>query len=194
VLLAGVIGIVIGALAGYCGGWADAILSRMMEVFLCFPAMFLILAVMVWIRGGATHVILVIGLTRWTPIARLVRAELLKQREADFVLAARCSGASTPWIIVRHVLPCATAPVLVALAFGVSDAVMIEAGLSWLGFGVAAPHPSWGNMLREAYDHIRAAPHLVAAPCAALLATVFAFHLIGEGLRRVLDPRTAPAN
>jgi peptide/nickel transport system permease protein len=189
--LAGAIGVVIGAVAGYAGGWTDKVLSRAIEVMICFPAFFLILAVMVWLKPGIGNVIIVLGLTQWTAVARLVRAEFMRMRTADFVVAARCSGASALRLIFRHMLPGATAPVLVTLAFGVADAMMVEAGLSWLGFGVPAPEASWGNMLRGAYDQLRSAPHLVYPPCAAIVISVMAFHLVGDGLRESLDPKAA---
>jgi len=190
-LLAGAIGIVIGAIAGYAGGWTDKILSRFIEVVICFPTFFLILSVMVWIKADIDSVIVVIGLTQWTAIARLVRAEFLRLQSADFVAAARCSGASAGRIILRHMLPGALAPVVVTLSFGVADAVLLEAGLSWLGFGVPTPDPSWGNMLRSAYGQIRSAPHLVYPPCIAIFVSVMAYHLVGDGLREALDPKSS---
>ena len=189
-LIAGFIGVIVGAVAGYAGGRVDWILSRLIEVVVCFPTFFLILSVMVWLKPNIIHVIIVIGLTQWTGIARLTRAEFLRLREADFVLAARCSGASGGRIVFRHILPCALAPVLVTLAFGVADAVLIEAGLSWLGFGVPTPDPSWGNMLRSAYDQLRSAPHLVYPPCAAIFLSVMAYHMVGDALRQTLDPKS----
>lgn len=190
-LIAGVIGVLVGGAAGYAGGWIDVVLSRLIEVAICFPAFFLILSVMVWFEPNMTAVIVVIGLTQWTGPARYVRAEFLRMREADFVLAARCTGATGARIVFRHMLPGAVAPLLVALTFGLADAVLIEAGLSWLGFGVPTPNPSWGNMLRAAFDQFRSAPMLVYPPCAAIVLSVMVFHLAGDGLRKSLDPRTA---
>ena len=189
-LLAGFIGVIIGAAAGYLGGWTDKVLSRLIEVVICFPTFFLILSVMVWIKADIMSVIVVIGLTQWTAIARFVRAEFIRLRSADFVAAARCSGASGLRIVFRHMLPGALAPVLVTLTFGVADAVLIEAGLSWLGFGVPTPEPSWGNMLRSAYDQLRSAPHLVYPPCIAIFLSVMAYHLVGDGLREALNPKS----
>ncbi|NOX59930.1 MAG: ABC transporter permease [Planctomycetes bacterium] len=132
-LLAGAIGIVVGAVAGFFGGMCDWVCSRFIEIVMCFPAFFLILAVMAWIGEGLTGVILVIGFTQWTSIARLVRAEVVRGREADFVMAARSYGASNTHILIRHLLPGALGPAVVAMTFGVADAILLEAGLSWVG-------------------------------------------------------------
>ncbi len=188
-LLAGIVGIVIGGAAGFCGGAIDWMCSRLIEIMMCFPAFFLILVVMVWIGNGVTGIILVIGLTQWTSIARLVRAEFLSGRELDFVDAARSYGASGWYIALRHLLPAALAPTLVALTFGVADAILLEAGLSWLGLGVGADVATWGGMLRDAYDQIRTHPGLMTAPCAAIFISVLCCHILGEQLRRSLDPR-----
>jgi len=186
-LLAGLIGVAVGAVAGYFGGWVDGLLSRLIEATICFPVLFLILAILAWLSPGVTAVILVIGLTQWTSVARLVRAEFLRMASADYVLAARAYGASAARIIVRHMLPGALAPVVVTLTFGVAEAVVIEAGLSWLGLGVPAPTASWGGMLRSAYEQMRSAPHLVYPPCIAIFVTVIACHLAGAWLRKRLD-------
>jgi peptide/nickel transport system permease protein len=190
VLLAGVIGLAIGAPAGYVGGKTDLLLSRVIEAVTCFPAFFLIVAVMAWRRPSAEMVILVIALTQWPAIARLARAEFLRLKHAEFVLAARAVGASPLRIMTRHVLPSALTPLLVPLALGVADAVLIEAGLSWLGFGIPTPTPSWGSMLRNAYDHLRSSTYLVFPPCVAIAFSVLAFQWLATGLRRILDPRS----
>ncbi len=191
VLLAGVIGTSIGAVAGYSGGYTDLVLSRVIEVFVCFPTFFLLLAVVVWFEPCADYVILLIGLTQWTSIARLMRAECVRLKSRQFILAARGTGISELRLIGRHMLPCALAPLCVAMTFATADAVLIEAGLSWLGFGVAPPQPSWGTMLRDAYDQMRAAPLLLYPPCLMILAAVTAFHLIGSGIRKTFDTRTS---
>ncbi len=188
-LIAGMIGTVIGAIAGLAGGWTDKLLSRLIEVVICFPAFLLILSVMVWFEPDINYVILIIGLTHWTAIARLTRAEFIRLKTADFVAAAVSSGEPSWRILLYHILPCAVAPVLVTLTFGVADAVLIEAGLSWLGFGVPAPDPSWGNMLRGACDNIRSAPFLVCPPCIAVIISVIAYQLVGGTLRQRLNPR-----
>lgn len=190
-LLAGSIGVVIGALAGYFGGWVDALLSRVIEATICFPVLFLILAVLAWVAPGTTAVIVVIGLTQWTTVARLVRAEFLRMAGADYVAAARGYGASAGRIVFRHMLPGALAPVMVTLAFGVAEAVVIEAGLSWLGLGVPSPAASWGGMLRSGYEQMRVAPFLVYPPCIAIFVMVLSCYSAGSWLRRRLNPLAA---
>ncbi len=190
-LLAGLVGIIIGGAAGFYGGAVDWICSRLIEIMMCFPAFFLILVVMVWIGNGVTGVILVIGLTQWTSIARLVRAEFISARELDYVDAARSYGATGSYIAIRHLLPGALAPTLVVLTFGVADAILLEAGLSWLGLGVGSEMATWGGMLRDAYDQIRTHPGLMVAPCVAIFLSVLCCHIMGERLRRSLDPRNS---
>ncbi len=188
-LMAGAIGIAVGGVAGYAGGWPDWLLSRVIEIVMCFPAFFLILSVVVWLEPRIGHVIVVIALTQWTATARLVRAEVLRIKQADYVLAAHSAGATPGRVLARHILPGALAPVIVTLTFGVADAVMLEAALSWVGFGVPMPAPSWGNMLRSAYEQIRSAPYLVYPPCIAIFISVLGYHLAGEALRARLDPQ-----
>ena len=190
VALAALIGVIVGALAGYAGGATDMLISRLIEIVACFPVFFLILAVMVWVRPSITSVIIVLGLTRWTAIARYTRAEFLKLKHQDFIAAARALGL-TPWrIMARHLAPNALAPVWVAAAFGMGSVVLLEAGLSWLGFGVQAPDPSWGSILRSGYDHLRSAPHLIWPPCAAIFLAVLSCNMLGDALRDALDPTT----
>lgn len=191
--VAAVLGVLVGAVAGYAGGWVDAVLSRCIEVVMSFPAFFLVLSIMVWMEEpGAKHVILVLGLTGWTAIARLTRGEVLRLRESDFVVASRALGAGPVRVITHHLLPHAMAPVIVTVTFGVARAVLLEAGLSWLGFGVPAPAPSWGNMLRSAYEHLLDASHLVYPPCIAIFVTVLVYNWVGDALQGALDPRNEP--
>jgi peptide/nickel transport system permease protein len=149
--LAALIGIPLGGLAGYLGGVTDILVSRLVELVICFPVFFVILAVMAWLgpSTGALGVAVVIGLTRWTSITRYTRGEFLRLKTEDYVAAARTQGAGPVRIIFLHILPNALGPVMVALVFGLANVILIEAGLSWLGFGVQAPDPSWGNMLRD---------------------------------------------
>jgi peptide/nickel transport system permease protein len=187
--IASLIGIVIGSLAGYWGGWMDIFISRVIEVVICFPVFFLILSIMVWLEPNITNVMIVIGLTRWTSIARYTRGEFIRIKGLDYMTAARALGIGNTRIMFRHVLPNAMAPVLVTITFGVASAILLEAGLSWLGFGVQAPAPSWGNILRTAYDSLRVAPHLVFPPCVAIFVAVLAYNLVGDALRDAIDPR-----
>jgi peptide/nickel transport system permease protein len=187
--IAAVIGIFIGGLAGYAGGWLDIVISRIIEIVICFPVFFLILAIMVWLEPNITNVMIVIGLTRWTSIARYARGEFIRIKGLDYVTAAQALGIRRGRIMFRHILPNALAPVLVSVTFGIASAILVEAGLSWLGFGVQAPNPSWGNMLRSAYDALRIAPYLVFPPCVAIFLAVLAYNLVGDALRDAIDPR-----
>lgn len=183
-----VIGIVLGALAGYFGGAVDILISRLIEVIMLFPAFFLILT-LVGLLGQSIYIIMVvIGLTGWPTVARLIRGEVLKQRNMDYVAAARAAGASELRILFRHVLPNAVSPAMVAAPFGIAGAIITEAGLSLLGFGVRLPAPSWGLLLRTGSENY----HywwLVVFPSLAMFITVTAFNLVGNGLRDAMDPR-----
>jgi len=187
--IAAVLGIVIGGLAGYFGRWVDAVVSRLIEMVTCFPVFFLILSVMVWLQPNIINVMVVIGLTRWTSIARYTRGEFMRLKAQDFVSAARAAGAGHVRIMVRHLLPNSLAPVLVTVTFGMAQAILIEAGLSWLGFGVQWPEPSWGNILRSAFDQMGVAPYMVYPPCIAIFVAVLSYNLVGDALRDAVDPR-----
>lgn len=183
------IGIIIGSLAGYLGGWTDSLLMRFVDVVMSFPSFFLILTVVALLKPSFWNVMVVIGLTGWTGTARFVRAEFLSLRERDFVQAVKSLGARSFRIIFRHVLPNAMAPVMVSATLGVASAILTEAGLSFLGFGVQPPQPTWGNILTEGRLYIFDAWWLTVFPGLAILITVLAFNLFGEGLRDALDPR-----
>ncbi len=187
--IAAVIGIAAGGFAGYCGGKVDMIISRIIEVIVCFPVFFLILAIMVWLEPSITNVMIVIGFTRWTSIARYTRGEFIRIKGQDYVTAARALGIRHLSIMFRHILPNSLAPVLVSITFGIASAILVESGLSWLGFGVQAPDPSWGNILRMAYDSLRIAPYLVYPPCVAIFLAVLSYNLVGDSLRDAIDPR-----
>jgi peptide/nickel transport system permease protein len=183
------IGIIIGSLAGFYGGKIDNVLMRLVDVMLTFPTFFLILAVIAILEPSIYTIMVVIGVTGWMDVARLVRAEFLTLRERDFVLAARASGAGNLRIIFRHVLPNSLAPVFVAATFGVAGAILAEAALSFLGLGVQPPNPSWGNILTLGKNNIEIAWWLSLFPGLAILVTVLSYNLVGEGLRDALDPR-----
>lgn len=181
--IASVIGIGVGALAGYYGGWTDAVLMRLVDTMLSIPTIFLLLAIIA-IVGPSIHVIMVvIGLTSWMGVARLIRAEILSLKEREFVLAARVIGASSWRILGRHLIPNAVGPVLVSATLGVGSAILTESVLSYLGLGVQPPTPSWGNILNEGRIAIGVAWWLTVSPGLAILITVLAFNLLGEGLR-----------
>jgi len=183
------IGTVLGAIAGFYGGILDLIIMRLVDIMLCFPTIFLIMAVIAFLEPSIWNIMAVIGLTSWMGVARLVRAEFLSLRSRDFVLAARVIGASDARILFSHILPNAIAPVIVAATLGVGSAILTESALSFLGIGVQPPTPSWGNMLTSGKDNIEIAWWLSVFPGMAILLTVLAYNLLGEGLRDVLDPR-----
>ncbi len=184
------LGVSIGSVAGYFGGWVDNVLMRFVDIVLSLPGLFIILALVSFWGGGSIWVIIVaIGITSWTLAARLVRAEFLRLREVDYVHAARALGASPFRIMLRHMLPPAMAPIIVAATLGVADSVVIEAALSFLGFGISQPEASLGNMLTEARTYFFRNPMLVVWPGLVLVAIVMSASFLGDGLRDALDPR-----
>jgi peptide/nickel transport system permease protein len=189
VAIAITIGTILGSIAGYYGGKIDAIIMRFVDIMLAFPTFFLILAVISIVEPNISTIMIIIGITGWMDVARLVRAEFLTLKERDFVLAARAIGASDSRIIFRHILPNALSPVFVAATFGIAGAILIESGLSFLGLGVQPPDPSWGNILTSGKDNITVAWWLSLFPGLAILITVLSYNLVGEGLRDALDPR-----
>ncbi len=188
-----VIGTVLGAVAGYYGGLVDAVISRLIDVMLCFPSIFLVLAVIAYLEPSILNIMIVIGLTSWMGVARLVRAEFLSLKEREFVLSAKLAGASDARIIFVHILPNALPPVLVAATLGVGNAILIESALSFLGLGVQPPTPSWGNMLTEGKSCLEVAWWMSVFPGLAILFTVLVFNLLGESLQEVTDPRRRKA-
>lgn len=187
--IATAIGIIFGALAGYYGGAWDAVIMRFVDIMLCFPSFFLILAVIAFLEPSIWNIMIIIGLTGWMGVARLVRAEFLSLREREFVLAARVLGASDLRVIMRHILPNAMSPVLVHATLGVAGAILTESALSFLGIGVQPPTPSWGNMLIAGKQTLGTAWWLSVFPGLAILLTVLGYNLLGEGIRDALDPR-----
>jgi len=183
------IGTVVGLFAGFYGGWADSLLMRVVDIMLCFPTFFLILAVIAMLEPSIWYIMIIIGLTGWMGVARLVRAEVLSLKSRDFVSAARVLGASDLRIIFRHILPNALSPVLVSATLGVAGAILTESALSFLGIGVQPPTPSWGNILTSGKDYIEFAWWLSLFPGVAILVTVLSYNLVGEGIRDALDPR-----
>ncbi|HTQ38373.1 MAG TPA: ABC transporter permease [Pirellulales bacterium] len=191
--IAGSIGIVLGSLAGYFRGPIDSAISRLIEVVLCIPTLVLILALVSLVdQPTIWHTMAIIGCTQWTSIARLARAEFLKLRESEFVMSARALGVRPGRIIFRHILPNALAPVLVPITFGIAGAILIEAALSYLGFGPPPPNPSWGELLSEGRANMQMW-WLILFPGLAIFLTVLAYNLIGEGLQEATDPRLREA-
>ena len=187
--LAILIGMILGAVAGYYGGWIDATIMRFVDVMLCFPTFFLILAVIAFLEPSIWNIMIVIGLTGWMGVTRLVRADFISLRERDFVRAARAIGANDARIIFMHILPNALASILVAATLGIAGAILTESALSFLGIGVQPPTPSWGNILTAGKDNIDIAWWLSLYPGLAILITVVGYNLLGEGIRDASDPR-----
>ncbi len=187
------VGIVLGLIAGFFRGWVDEIIMRLVDIMLCFPSFFLILAVIAFLEPSLSNIMAVIGLTSWMGVARLVRAETLSLRERDFIAASRLAGAGAPRLLALHILPNALAPVLVSATLGVAGAILTESALSFLGLGVQPPMPSWGNILMEGKEVLEIAPWMSLFPGFAILFTVMGYNLLGESLRDLLDPRLARA-
>ena len=187
--IAAVIGVTLGSLAGYFGGRTDSLIMRFVDVMLCFPSFFLILSVIAIVGPNIYNIMIIIGLTSWMGMARLIRAEILSLKEREFVLAARALGVSHLKIILRHLIPNGIGPVLVSFVLGVAAAVLIETGLSFLGLGVQPPTPSWGNILMEGRATLGVAWWLIFFPGFIILITVLGFNLLGEGLKDILNPK-----
>jgi len=184
-----ILGSLLGLLAAYFGGWVDVVISRLTEAVLTIPVFFLVLAVMGVVQeAGVVTMMVVIGLVYWTRVARLVRAEALRVRAQEYIDAAIALGFSTPRILLRHILPNTTGPILVTATFGVAGAILIEAALSFLGFGTPDTVASWGGLLRGAMGNFHAW-WLVLFPGFTIFAVVTAYNLAGEALRDLLDPR-----
>ncbi len=189
VSIATIIGMIFGAISGYYGRWTDRIIMRFIDIMLSIPTFFLILAVIAFIGPSIWNIMIIIGLTAWMGVARLVRAEFLSLKEREFVLAAKALGASDFRIIFGHIMINSMAPVFVSAVLGVASAILVESALSFLGLGVQPPDPSWGNILTLGKDNIEIAWWLSVFPGLAILLTVLVYNLVGEGLRDALDPR-----
>jgi len=195
-LFALLVGLPLGAVAGYWGGWTDAAVSRAIETLLCFPTLLLALAILTGAPPGLAglsdvpRIAIVLGLTGWIPVARYLRGEFLRLNGSEMVLAARALGSGNLRVIVRHILPAALAPVLVTAAFAVAGAIAVEASLSFLGLGVRPPVATWGGLLADAREQVDRAWWLALFPGAALFLALLGCNLIGEGLRDLLDPRS----
>jgi peptide/nickel transport system permease protein len=186
---ASVIGTLLGAVAGFYGGFADGVISRIIDVLLAIPILALLMVVSGFSSVGPLELIVVMALTGWMAVARLVRGQVLSLRETEFVLAARAVGSSGPRIVLRHLLPNALAPVTVAATLGVAWAILAESALSFLSFGIQPPTPTWGNMLQGAQRYMRTAPWLAVVPGILIALTVTSFNFVGDGIREAVDPR-----
>jgi peptide/nickel transport system permease protein len=189
VLIATFIGIILGSISGYFGGVVDNIIMRFVDIVLTIPTLFLILILVVFLGPSIFNIMLIIGLTSWTDIARIMRAEVMSLKKIAFVDAARLIGLRKRAIILRHIIPNAVSPIFVYMTFGISGAILIESGLSFLGLGVQPPQPSWGNILTAGKDYIHSAWWMIAYPGFAIFLSVFGFNILGEGLRDYLNPK-----
>src|SRR5687767_15643546 len=183
------VGIVMGSIAGYFGGRIDEAISRVMDILLAFPGLLLAIAMVAVLGPSLTNVILALALIGWVGYARLVRGQVLRAREFEFVQAARALGAATPRILARHIIPTALPAVTVQATLGMGGAILAEAALSFLGLGVQPPTPSWGTMLSYGRAHMLEAPHLTIFPGLAIAVLVLGFNFLGDGLRDALDPQ-----
>jgi peptide/nickel transport system permease protein len=186
------IGILIGGISAYFGGWVDLVLQRVVEVFICFPTFFLLLTIIAFWGPRLWYIMIAIGLTSWTGTARLIRSGVLQARNLDYITAARASGLSSMYIILRHALPNTIAPVLVGASFGIAGAITLEATLSFLSLG-DPDHPSWGLLLQHARAVATDKPSLVVVAGTIIFFAVLAYNLVGEGLRDAIDPRLKEA-
>jgi peptide/nickel transport system permease protein len=191
--IATIIGVLLGAAAGYHGGIVDAVIMRVVDLMLVFPRFFLLLAVLAFLKPSIWTIMVVIGLSGWMGVARLVRAEFLTLREREFVVWSESIGASAARVVFRHILPNAMAPVLVAMTLGIPAAILTESGLSFLGLGVQPPYATWGNILTDGKDALEIAWWMTLYPGLAILITVLSYNLLGEGIRDALDPRLRQA-
>jgi peptide/nickel transport system permease protein len=186
--LAVCLGVMVGSVAGYFGGWLEIVLMRFTDIMMAFPTLLLAMALVAILKPSLWIIILVIGLVYWTWIARVTYGQVLALRERDFVTASRALGASRPGTLVRHILPQLIPTLIVWGTLGIATNVMLEASLSYLGIGVQPPTPSWGGMIEQGQSYYRTAPWMVIFPGLAIMLTVFAFNLLGDGLRDALDP------
>ncbi|MEQ1643697.1 MAG: ABC transporter permease [Pyrinomonadaceae bacterium] len=190
VLVSGIVGIIIGAIAGFYGGWVDKFLSGyLFNVFLAFPGLLLAIALVAFLGAGQGKLIIALCIIGWVGYARVMRGQVLKVREYDYVAAARALGASNMRILFTHILPNAIQPLIVQASLGMAGAVLSEASLSFLGLGIPPPAPSWGTMVEEARQFFSSSPHVLLFPGLAIALTVLAFNFIGDGLREYLDPK-----
>jgi peptide/nickel transport system permease protein len=189
VLIGGTVGVAAGLVSGFYGGWADTLIMRIADVQLAFPFILLAIMVVAVLGGGIVNVIIVLGIGSWVPYARIVRGQVLSARAQEYVLAARAIGAQDAAILFRHILPNVVTPAIIIATFGVAAAIIGEATLSFLGVGIQAPTPTWGNMLADGRDYVASAWWLALFPGLAIMLTVLSNNVIGDWLRDYLDPR-----
>ena len=187
--ISSIVGVLLGSIAGYFGGWLDDVISRTIDVLLAFPGILLAIALVAVLGPSLANVVMALSAIGWVGYARLVRGQVLKARELEFVQAARALGAGTPRILLRHVIPTAMPAVMVQATLGMAGSILAEASLSFLGLGVQPPTPSWGTMLNGGRLHLLDAPHLTIFPGAAIAVLVLGFNFLGDGMRDAIDPK-----
>jgi peptide/nickel transport system permease protein len=189
VSISAAVGVLVGAIAGYAGGWLDAVLGRCMDVLLAFPGILLAIALVAVLGPSLVNVVLALTAIGWVSYARLVRGQVLKVRELDYVRAARATGAAAPRVLITHIIPATLTAVSVQATLGMAGTIIAEASLSFLGLGVQPPTPSWGTMLDAGRSHLFDAPHLTVIPGLAIAVLVLGFNFAGDALRDRFDPR-----
>ena len=188
-IIASIVGVTLGSLAGYYGGWIDSLISRVMEIFQAFPDLIFAMAIMTFMGKGVLNLFIALGLLTWVRTARMIRGSVMQLKEKEYVEAARACGASTYWIIMKELVPNCLSTIIVLVTLGIPNAIMYEASLSFLGIGIQPPTPSWGNMISAAQTFISCRPVYSIMPGVAIMITVIAFNIFGDGLRDALDPK-----
>jgi peptide/nickel transport system permease protein len=183
------LGIVLGAVAGYRGGLTDIVISRLMEIFSAFPDILFAVGVMFILGPGVINLFIALGILGWVGTARLIRGQVMQLKEKEYIEAARASGASGFWLIIKHLIPNCVSTIIILVTMGIPGAMMSEAALSFLGLGVQPPNPSWGSMINMSRTYIRTLPTYSIFPGVAMIIVVLAFNIFGDGLRDALDPR-----
>jgi peptide/nickel transport system permease protein len=186
--LAILLGLIVGMVAGYLSGWVESLLMRITDIMMAFPTLLLAMTLVAILKPSLWIIIVVIGLVYWTWIARVVYGQVIAMREREFVIASRALGGNRRYVILHHILPQLIPTIIVWGTLGIATNVMLEASLSYLGIGVQPPTPSWGGMIEQGQSYYRTAPWLVIYPGLAIMITVFAFNLLGDGLRDAFDP------
>ena len=187
--LSTVVGVVVGLAAGFYGGWTSTVLMRLVDAVLCFPSIFLLLTLAALVSPGVLTITLIVALTAWMEVARVVEGQVRSLRERDFVVAAEAIGVSDGHLMLRELLPNIMAPIVVAATLTVARAILLESYVSYLGYGIQPPTPSWGNMLNNAQEYLTSAPWLAIFPGAVITLAVTGFNFLGDGLRDALDPK-----
>jgi len=184
-----VVGLTVGAVAGFVGGWTDDLVMRGIDILMAFPGILLAISLVAVLGPGLGNLVLALCLIGWVGYARMARAQILRAREMEYVLSARAAGARSERILFLHLLPNISGPILIQATVGMAGVILSEAGLSFLGLGLPPPSPSWGSMLRSGSQHLFDAPHLIVYPGVAIMLTVLSFNFLGDAVRDWLDPK-----